>query len=115
MFNAVSYTFSSFWLDFAFIISYLADKLSQIISIINRLLLSSNSYSRFSTMFLYFSGRFVSLRVVISISSIITSNFSKLSLNIYMPVIQSSVSLVTSVDSNTDHVTYWSPKFGYAL
>ena len=58
----------------AFIILYLDDSFSQIVSIIIISTSSSNESSRFSTMFLYSSGRMYSMWVIIYTSSVITPN-----------------------------------------
>ena len=80
-------------------LSYLADSFSQITLIFNISMLSSNSYSRFSTMLSYYSGKLDSMWIIISTSLIITLNSRKLTLNNFSSVIQSSGSLVTSYNS----------------
>ena len=92
--------FSSFLLDHAFILLYLADSLSWILLIGNISIFSSNLSSRFSTMFSYSSGKLDIMWVIIYTSSIMTPNFCKSPLNNYSSVIQSYGSLVTSSNSH---------------
>ena len=66
--------FHSFWLDNAFILSYLAYSLFQILSIFNISILSSNLSSRFSIVLSYYSIRLDSMWFIIFTSSIITPN-----------------------------------------
>ena len=95
-YNALSSYFYYFWLYHAFILLYLDNNLSLIIFIVDRSILSYSSYSRFSSMFFYYSSRLDSMRVIISKSSIIAPTFCKSPINNYSSVIQSSRSLVKS-------------------
>ena len=79
-----------------FILLYLYDCLSRILSMVNISMLLSNLSSRISTMFYYSSGSLDSIWFIISSSSIRTPNFLTSPLNNSSSVIESSGSLVTS-------------------
>ena len=101
-YNTFYGSFPSLWLYHASILSYLADILSRILSVVNISMSASNYYSRFSMVFSYYSGMLGSMWVIISTSSIITPNFCKLPLNNSSSSIQSSGSLLTSSNSHFD-------------
>ena len=96
MYDAFFDYFYSFVLYHTLILSYLAENLYQIISIVKGSMFSSNFSSRFSTMFSYYSGSLYSIWVIICTLSIINPNFCNSPTNIYSWLIQYSGSLVIS-------------------
>ena len=90
-------------LDCLFIWSNFTKRLPWILSIIRGSFLSSNYYSRNSTVVWYSSGKFKSMWFVITELSMCTSSFFSSSLSILSSVIHSLVFIVTSSSSHLEN------------